>query len=204
MPYIFTNDWFNNTARENWNYQVPRTNPTRILEIGSYEGAATCFLIEKLGNSKPLEIYCVDTWEGGFEHKLNDIDMSEVESHFDDNIKYAQNKVKYPPFVTKLKGYSESELMKLYLDGKKGYFDFIYIDGSHETIDVLSDAILAFKLLKVNGVIAFDDYLWESMGSINLDYFPKIAIDAFTTTHANKIDMVCTINTQIFIHKIGD
>ena len=38
---------------------------------------------------------------------------------------------------------------------------FIYVDGSHEAPDVLFDAILAHKLVKNNGIIAFDDYLWS-------------------------------------------
>jgi len=42
---------------------------------------------------------------------------------------------------------------------KNKSFDFIYIDGSHNGEDILSDAIESFKLLKVNGLIFFDDFL---------------------------------------------
>ena len=37
-------------------------------------------------------------------------------------------------------------------------FDLIYIDASHYAPDVLSDAVLAFKLLKPGGILIFDDY----------------------------------------------
>jgi predicted O-methyltransferase YrrM len=50
---------------------------------------------------------------------------------------------------------------KLIAEGRQGYFDFIYVDGSHQAPDVLCDALLSFRLLKNNGVIAFDDYLWQ-------------------------------------------
>ena len=39
------------------------------------------------------------------------------------------------------------------------FFDFIYIDGSHNGEDILSDAIEAFKILKKDGLIFFDDFL---------------------------------------------
>ena len=42
--------------------------------------------------------------------------------------------------------------------------------------DVLSDAILSFELLKINGIIGFDDYLWKLPNSNNLLTNPKIAI----------------------------
>ena len=41
-----------------------------------------------------------------------------------------------------------------------GAIDFIYVDGSHQAHDVLCDAILSFKLLRVGGIVCFDDYLW--------------------------------------------
>ena len=42
---------------------------------------------------------------------------------------------------------------------QKKFFDFIYIDGSHNGEDILSDAIEAFKILKKGGIIFFDDFL---------------------------------------------
>ena len=36
-------------------------------------------------------------------------------------------------------------------------FDFIYVDGSHSTVDVMADAVSAFQLAKSGAVIAFDD-----------------------------------------------
>jgi predicted O-methyltransferase YrrM len=58
-----------------------------------------------------------------------------------------------------MKGSSIEQLSKLILTGLSEYFEFIYIDGSHQAPDVISDAILSFHLLKSGGVIAFDDYL---------------------------------------------
>lgn len=201
--YSFTETWFQNTAKPNWDSLIPQLRPSKILEIGSYEGAATCYLIEKLGNINELDMYCIDTWEGSWEHKEIGTDMLSVEQRFDNNIAFARSKVLHEPTFTKLKGLSETRLMELFLKGHDNSFDFIYVDGSHATADVLSDGVLSFKLLKVGGVMVFDDYLWAA-GMKNLDFFPKLAIDAFTTVYANKIAIISSLNTQVLVHKLMD
>lgn len=50
-------------------------------------------------------------------------------------------------------------------------YDFVYVDGNHSTVGVMSDALLAWRVLKVNGVVIFDDY----GGICNV----KVALDAF-------------------------
>ena len=37
-------------------------------------------------------------------------------------------------------------------------FDLVYVDGGHSAAEVFADAVLALKLLKVGGVLIFDDY----------------------------------------------
>ena len=73
-----------------------------------------------------------------------------------------------------------------------GEFDLIYIDGSHQASDVLVDAIMSFELLKLGGVMIFDDYIWNeaNLKAIDLLRSPKIAIDAFTTIFARKLIMI--------------
>jgi hypothetical protein len=39
------------------------------VEIGSYEGASACYLIEKPATSKEIELHYADTWEGGIVRK---------------------------------------------------------------------------------------------------------------------------------------
>ena len=45
--FQFTNSWFDSVARNVWDQLIPKINPSKILEIGSYEGASTCYLIQK-------------------------------------------------------------------------------------------------------------------------------------------------------------
>ena len=58
---------------------------------------------------------------------------------------------------TKIKDDSVVAMRKLFKQNRS--FDFIYIDGSHNGEDILSDAIEAFKILKKEGLIFFDDFL---------------------------------------------
>ena len=39
-------------------------------------------------------------------------------------------------------------MIELLTQGYENYFDFIYVDGSHEATDVLFDALLAHRLVR--------------------------------------------------------
>ena len=207
--YNFTNNWFESVAREVWDSLIPQIKPSKILEIGSYEGASTCYLIDKITSERNIELHCIDTWEGGEEHKKGgnaEVDMSKVESRFQRNTKLAIDKAENSVQLTVHKESSDTALSKLISQGRKRYFDFIYVDGSHQASDVLCDAVLSFKLLKINGVIAFDDYLWQENFSNGNDlvHYPKPAIDAFTNIFWKKIKIIRAPLYQLYIHKIMD
>jgi len=203
MTYEFSNDWFR-VARKNWDDIFGQLKPSRVLEIGSFEGASTCYLIEKVGTEKALELYCVDTWEGGEEHGYENMDS--VEKRFDKNVAIAMSKVSHEVTFHKLKSFSDEALASLLVDGKQGYFDFIYVDGSHRAPDVLCDAVLSFRLLRVGGVIAFDDYLWIDQTRHEIDPIsaPKIAIDAFTNIYSRKLRIIRAPLYQLYIQKQAD
>ena len=90
--YEFTNKWFE-PAKPIWSKILTQSKPNKILEIGSYEGASTCYLIEKLSLfHDSLEIHSIDTWNGGVEHK--NIDMKLVEDRFKKNTSLAKKNLK--------------------------------------------------------------------------------------------------------------
>lgn len=207
--YQFTNDWFQDCAKSVWDHLIPQLNPIRILEIGSYEGASACYLIDTLSPQNNLEIHCIDTWEGGLEHKPGGVscsDMSAVEGRFSRNIRIAREAAAHSVDLHVHKGPSDLELARLLSSKMKNYFDLVYVDGSHQASDVLCDAVLSFRLLRNGGVIIFDDYLWYE----NLPYgqdpllCPKIAIDSFTSIYCRKIRIITAPLYQIYIQKICD
>jgi len=207
--YQYTNNWFEDSAREIWDAFILTLNPTRILEIGSYEGASACYLIEKLAVSNDIELHCVDTWGGSVEHKEGGhekSDMAAVERRFHLNISTALSRVGNAVQLVIHKEHSDTALSKLIVEGKKNYFDFIYIDASHQAPDVLSDACLSFRLLKNNGLLVFDDYLWQEPLPNGIDPIrcPKIAIDSFTNIYCRKLRVIRAPLNQLYIQKITD
>jgi hypothetical protein len=93
------------------------------------------------------------------------------------------------------RGRSEEMLVKLIGQGIRA--DFIYVDGSHQAADVLSDAVLAWKLLKEGGVLIFDDYLWARYQDRPL-LNPKMAIDAFVNCHLDQLNYIRVPQTPQF------
>ena len=58
-------------------------------------------------------------------------------------------------------------------------FDVIYIDADHNAGAVFLDAAQAWRLLKDDGVLIFDDYNWEP--NLPAHSRPHVAIAAFLT-----------------------
>lgn len=199
--YEFTNDWFGATGRYIWEKIIPQVRPTKILEVGSYEGRSACFLLDTLSPIvEGMTVHCIDTWEGGDEHDKTQ--MAAVEKRFDANTKLALrgNEGNTLRFY-KHKGRSDFELAKL-LKHHQNFFDFIYIDGSHQAADVLCDAVLAFRMLKPSGIMCFDDYLWKESTFADPVRAPKMAIDAFTAMYCRQLNILPLPPTQLFIEKI--
>ena len=201
---VFTLNWFQHGASMVWDQMIPQIDPATILEVGCFEGASTCYLIETLSQHHPVEIHCVDSWEGGIEHQDND--MAAVAARFQHNVRVALARTPHPVTLHVHQGFSDTRMIGLLAAGKVNYFDFIYIDGSHQAPDVLSDAVLGFKLLKVGGVMAFDDYIWQETLPYGKDYLrcPKPAIDAFVNINMRKLDIVPAPIGQFYVRKLSD
>ena len=206
--FKFTNSWFNDAAKSQWEKLISQIKPKKILEIGSYEGASTCYLIQKLAQENSIEIHCIDAWniemgdDTDYKHYGSNVDMSAVESRFRQNTKLAIEKVSKKVDLVVHKGFSDDQLSKLLSNGKRNYFDFIYVDGSHLGPDVLCDSVLSFRLLKINGVMAFDDYLWSAKNK-DLTRVPKMAIDSFVNLFSLKLSIFNAPIYQLYIKKTG-
>lgn len=203
---FFTNNWFGTSAKYIWDTLIKQIRPAVILEIGSYEGASACYLIERCADTYPIAIHCIDTWEGGAEHKRLGVDMSAVERRFLANTKRVRELSAHPVELTVHKGPSIKCLAKLLSEDFFGHFDLIYIDGSHSAPDVLSDAVLSFPLLKVGGTMIFDDYTWRHSPEASEDPLdiPKPAIDTFLNIYFHKMRIIHSPNSQVFAKKISN
>ena len=189
---MFTNTWFEITAKANFEkYIKPLADKGRILnflEIGCYEGRASVWLMENTGS----KLTVIDTFLGSKEH----------DSQFEKTLlaRFRENIYPYKDRVEVLKGTSSDQLKSIKFSHlpMTELFDFIYVDGSHQASDVLEDAILAFPLLKENGIMIFDDFTWgQGMSPYDV---PATGINAFLFVYANQLRTL-EKNTQVIIRK---
>jgi len=94
-----------------------------------------------------------------------------------------------------LKGLSQHILRELKLNS----FDLIYIDGDHTSKSVLTDAVLAWDLLKDDGILIFDDYRW-AVSDLPVDARPELALDVFLDFFWDEVD-VLTDGYQLIVRK---
>jgi predicted O-methyltransferase YrrM len=185
-----------NTGWKRWDMYLSKFVNKKIncLDIGSFTGDSTCWMLNNLCQNPYSRVYSVDTWEGSPEYNKA-IEFKTIEEKFDENVKKTGQGDKN----VKMKMLSVKALLKLKEFGLV-IFDFIFIDASHEAKDVLSDAILSWDLLNEEGVLIFDDYEWKLL---NEEYFrPKIAIDSFVAIYKNQIE-VLYVGYQYIIKKIS-
>jgi predicted O-methyltransferase YrrM len=193
MDYKFTTDWFTGQSYYWKDMMKMIPNKKDFLEIGSFEGRSTVWLIEN-GIDNGGSITCIDTWSGSEEHST--LNMNDTEANFDYNISLAKKQF-LNKNVIKNKNYSHLGLANL-IDNKKE-FDFIYIDGSHTSWDTMTDSCMAFKMLRKDGVMVFDDYLWNDIKDIM--HRPKTAIDYFTLMYNEQIQVIF-LGYQLAIQRI--
>ena len=82
----------------------------------------------------------------------------------------------------------------------KDKFDVIYIDGYHKGSQVYKDFKNSWKVLNENGVIIFDDYIWNFYR--NLKDNPCYMINLHLKEIKNKVKILKVSNSQLFIKKI--
>ena len=77
---------------------------------------------------------------------------------------------------------------------KEQSFDFIYIDGSHNGEDILSDAIESYKLLNTEGLIIFDDVVNTNT---NISIQSYTGFEKFCQIYKNQIKVLYLRNIAV-------
>jgi hypothetical protein len=157
------------------------------LEIGSFEGRSSVFVLEELVNSQGIFVDPFQTYDE-MEESANVTDMEKIYSNFKHNLSYFKNR------STHIRKVSSDFFLE-----NNSYFDLIYIDGSHFGEDVYLDAVNAFNSLNDGGFIIFDDLFWIWFEEI-IDN-PLGGIAKFLIEQSNNIKLIYTSN-QLIIKKI--
>ncbi len=192
---VFDHSGMRAVVEDFWIQLISKQKPFKYLEIGSFEGlSASLFLhiaatYANQEDAPRLELTCIDNWIGGEEHQ--NIDFSCVEKMFDQNINICLDLFtpNNRPLIKKLKSDSSIALSSM-VGQKNNSFDLIYIDGSHHSADVLTDLVLSWFLLRLNGILILDDYLWKEPNGKGAIHEPKMAIDCFTTIFNERLEIV--------------
>jgi hypothetical protein len=126
-------------------YELAKSSNKNIVEIGSWLGRSSIILAAGSFESQRVPVYCVDTWTD-----LENTNHYNYYPEFMNNIK----RVGVDKIICPLKGDSV-EVSKIFA----GEIDLLFIDGDHSYEGVKRDYVAWSP--KVNGYIAFHDYLNE-------------------------------------------
>jgi predicted O-methyltransferase YrrM len=165
--YVFTEDFFHQAVKL-WPVVLApfRDRPVHYLEIGVFQGRSLIWMLENILVHKDSRATAID------------IEVAPL---------LGQNLARTGA-CAKVRVIADSSQRSLRMLPAKEAFDVIYIDGSHSADDVMADAVLAFDLLKIGGVMIFDDYDWNPDRPSELR--PQVAVDAFLTAYRHRLRMI--------------
>ena len=130
----------------------------RIVEIGIYEGASSCFWSDFYMSHPESRLISIDPFTGSDEHHAkpeNYPELAQIELTARGNIAKSDNAAK----IEIVKGCSWDvfpELNRRF--GGEAWIDVLYIDGAHDSASVARDTTLYVPMVKEGGIVIFDDY----------------------------------------------
>lgn len=137
----------------------------RYVEIGGYEGGSILALALRFAN-RDLHFYCVESFMGNLDGTMDGHPLPSRKRFF-------QNLARYPGLrVTLIPG--DSPLAATLFDD--GSVDCVFIDGCHETLRVLRDIDSWQTKLSSTGIMAGDDYGWESVRRAIHERFGRVNV----------------------------
>lgn len=186
--YHFTRDMFSDRI-ETWSRVLaPFVGKPDLhyLEVGVFEGRSVVWMLENVLTDPSARVTAIDIFP------------DDLEQRFRGNVELTGRR----DSVTTMVGPSQDLLATLPADS----VDIAYIDGSHTADDVLADAVLVWRLLRVGGVLVFDDFLWVGRGKKELlpvELRPSLAVSSFLTSYRNTIEVLHN-DYQVIVRKIAN
>lgn len=193
--YNFTSDWFSRKSPA-WALALEEFTgkpDIQYLEVGVYEGRAVAWALENILTHPTSHVTGIDIFIGELAQGRFDFVPESLEL-YESNAIAAGGEGR----LTTYADFSQNILRKLPLN----YYDIIYIDGGHSGKSVIEDAILAFRLLKVGGVMIFDDYRWF-LTAPRLER-PGYAIQVFEEFYGDQFELLHKQDQYILRKTSGD
>jgi predicted O-methyltransferase YrrM len=171
-------------------YETKPEHAMTCVEIGSYEGCGSIFIIDYLCKHKDSILYCIDPFDNEYVKGSEKMAFwnSACNGQYD---RFKHNTSNVSKIIEK-RGYSDSMIQTL----DDNSIDFCYIDGDHSPEQVYKDIVNVFIKMKNNSIVLFDDYLWEMNGVVT-----KGGIDRFLDEYTGKYELLLS-NFQLAIRII--
>ena len=192
------------SAPESWTWNYDREflqgiyrripQPQLIVEVGSWLGnsaiEASKFYATKL-NWRDFTLICVDTWLGSAEHWTRpDPGRSLARVHgfpvlyepFLSNIVYAGLEDLILPLPQT--SVNAARILHHFQLQYQFSFDWVYLDASHETMDVETDLKMYWPLVRSGGVLFGDDWNWNSVRTPVIDFCDVNGLRPETSYHS--------------------
>lgn len=204
-------DTFMSVLQEFHTEYAQKKSSVKVLEIGSYTGMSLIHILQEIPNAIG---YGVDVWDSYHEHNMvnitgvnefHNMEQLEVEKSFFENRAAAGLEER----MNGIKGDSHQVLTTMLLDREQ--YDFIYIDGSHSSIDCYTDCYLAWKLLHKGGIMAIDDYMYNTedhsipllkiKGDRHIEHSPFHGVNHFLKKHEGEYRII-DIAYRVFLEKL--
>jgi hypothetical protein len=160
-----------------------------FLQIGVYTGDASLYLLEKYSQRSNFILTDVDTWLAGDSKEMQELDFYSIEQFYLERTSSARESGRLVSIKTTSDQFFATNNQK---------YNFIYIDGSHESSQLLKDLLNAFAALHVNGILAIDDYLGATNKPIKDR--PFFAINLYLDLMEGKFEVLLN-NYQIWLRK---
>jgi predicted O-methyltransferase YrrM len=155
----FSADWLGDNLDQWLKHLAPLRqsgDALQILELGSYEGRSAVAFLEMF---PAAHVTAVDIFRN-----------PEKERNFDGNL------APYGERCTKIKDRVIPAMDRLSAESR--LFDLIYLDATKRRDDTLTCSVLAWSLLKVGGIVIWDDLKWKRRELPSAER-PGPAIDLF-------------------------
>ena len=166
---------FTNILKENTG------NDLNTLEIGVAAGDYSRLMLDTLSiKSHTL----LDPW-------LNEGDETRSQWFKENNdanksYEFVVDRIKDDPVIIN-REFSHEFLIRTLKESNQPY-DLIYVDGDHHAEAVYLDLVLSWEILKSGGILAGDDYNWQS--STTGKYEVKMGVIKFEQTYGVKFNIV--------------
>lgn len=161
--------------------------PQLVLEVGSWLGKSAIRSVSHYLNTlhwHDFTLICVDTWLGSVEHWLRDADHDShralsfengyprLYDHFLSHIivRGLQDHIQPLPQTS----VNAARILAAY----ELRFDWVFIDASHDALDVMVDMSMYWPLVNTGGVLCGDDWNWPGV---------KQAVEDFARDHCLRI-----------------